>query len=557
MSLADGPQHTRKFANFQSQSDMKNVIKIIFLFLIVGLLATSCSKDEIDVEGLTNFAPGIVSISPSNNSKIVVGNFDVKVIVADGESSPLAEGSITLSDGQGNEIASATQSLSGTRDSIVLAGADFGAETLGAGAYALDISVTDTDGQSNNRSTTFEISLLPFAANYENIWLAGVFNGWDEEGTHPLELVADHTWEIRGVDLMGEPWKLKNTLNWSDIDWGDGDCDNIMESNAEGNANTDCGFSGEVVIRFNDETWEYEVSPLSTFETELSGLYLLGSFNNFNGNEYPFNLVDDNTWVLEEAPFEGGEKFKFAEMPNFMGKNYGDGDGDGLMEEFGENAMFMGDPGFYRITFNEKTLAYSMEFVRPLQALFLVGELPEHGNWDPAGAIPFQVTGDNIYQIYAPLEAGQGFKFLPTNESFEGDWECDPANPGSIIQDGSENCSVDETGFYRITVDLNAQTVEYTRTDWGVIGNATPTGWESDTDMAYDGAFSWSVTLDLTADFIKFRANDMWDINFGDDGSDGTLEASGADIEVPEAGNYDITMRLHPVDGYTYTLELN
>jgi len=301
------------------------------------------------------------------------------------------------------------------------------------------------------------------------------------------------------------------------------------------------------------------VRPLVTFETNLSGLYLLGSFNNFNGDEYPFSLVDDNTWVLEEARFEGGEKFKFAEMPNFMGKNYGDGDGDGVMEEFGENTMFMGDPGFYRITFNEKTLEYSMEFLRGLvpAELYLVGALDVHGAWGPDGAIPFNKVSDNAFEIFSPLEAGQGFKFLPTNSSFDDDWGIDPDNPGFIIQEGEENATVEESGFYLIRIDFADKSVTFTKTEWGVIGDATPTGWDGDTDMTKTGDFEFSVTLDLTANFIKFRANDMWNIDFGDNGADGTLERGGENIAVPEAGNYDVTMRLHPVDGYTYSLELN
>ena len=70
---------------------MKNFLKISSILVLAGLVAFSCTKDEIDVEALTDFAPGIVSITPANNSKIVVGNFDLKVIVADGESSPLSE----------------------------------------------------------------------------------------------------------------------------------------------------------------------------------------------------------------------------------------------------------------------------------------------------------------------------------------------------------------------------------------------------------------------------------------------------------------------------------
>ena len=114
---------------------MKNFIKIFSILAVAGLLVFSCTKDEIDVEALTDFAPGIVSISPANNSKIVVGNFDLQVIVADGASSPLSEISVQLTDEFGNTLVEATKGLSGTLDSIVVPGADFlvPADQLGAG----------------------------------------------------------------------------------------------------------------------------------------------------------------------------------------------------------------------------------------------------------------------------------------------------------------------------------------------------------------------------------------------------------------------------------------
>ena len=50
----------------------------------------------------------------------------------------------------------------------------------------------------------------------------------------PFELVGDYTWEIRDVDLLGDEWKIKNTPDWTDQDWGDSDCDGIMENTTGG-----------------------------------------------------------------------------------------------------------------------------------------------------------------------------------------------------------------------------------------------------------------------------------------------------------------------------------
>nr|HQU61298.1 hypothetical protein [Saprospiraceae bacterium] len=101
---------------------MKRTIKIFTLIIGLIALVLSCTKDEIDVAALTDFPPGIVSISPADNSKVVVGNFDIKVIFADGQSSPLSTATITFSDDFGNQLAAETKSLSGTRDSLVIPG---------------------------------------------------------------------------------------------------------------------------------------------------------------------------------------------------------------------------------------------------------------------------------------------------------------------------------------------------------------------------------------------------------------------------------------------------
>ncbi len=107
-----------------------------------------------------------------------------------------------------------------------------------------------------------------------------------------------------------------------------------------------------------------------------------------------------------------------------------------------------------------------------------------------------------------------------------------------------------------INSNVNALTISLTKTeDWGLIGSATPDGWNSDQNMFYNGQRKmWEITLDLVVGEFKFRANDAWDTNYGDNGGDGTLEAGGANIAVTEAGSY--TIRFDPV-ALTYTVVKN
>lgn len=125
---------------------------------------------------------------------------------------------------------------------------------------------------------------------------------------------------------------------------------------------------------------------------------------------------------------------------------------------------------------------------------------------------------------------------------------------GTLSATGN-NLSV-SAGTYAITVDVNALTITLTKTDdWGVIGSATADSWNSDQNMFYNGQRKvWEYTGNLVVGEIKFRANDGWDTNYGDNGANGTLEAGGSNIAITVAGNY--TIRFDPVK-LIYTLKKN
>lgn len=111
-------------------------------------------------------------------------------------------------------------------------------------------------------------------------------------------------------------------------------------------------------------------------------------------------------------------------------------------------------------------------------------------------------------------------------------------------------------GTYAIAVNVTALTIALTKTDdWGIIGSATVNGWNSDMDMFYNGQRKmWEITANFTVGEFKFRANDDWSLNYGDNGADGSLEAGGANIALSSAGNY--TIRFDPVK-LTYTVKKN
>ncbi len=177
--------------------------------------------------------------------------------------------------------------------------------------------------------------------------------------------------------------------------------------------------------------------------------------------------------------------------------------------------------------------------------------------WDPSNnnTVIFSVRSDLKYEgfIYFPDDNTE-FKYTdgPT-------WDVNYGDDGAdgTLENGSSNIIAPQAGLYRLSVNLNDLTHSFTRTIWGVLGDATPGGWDTDQDMSYDPATGiLSVTLNLTAGEIKFRANDAWDINFGDDGANGSVEYNGANIAITEAGNYTIELILS-VAKYRYRLTKN
>lgn len=497
---------------------------------------------------LTDFPPGILSITPSNNSKVVKGNFDVVVKFVDGTTSPLANAVIILKDPTGKELAKADKNLSGTADSVVIAGNTFSAANLPvAKGYSIEVTVTDVNQKSQTATVTFEISSLPYAANQDEMFLAGPFNSW---GATRMNLVADNTWEVQ-VTMDGGEWKLKNCADWCKDDWGDPDGDGVVELTTGGGPNSPSSPVGLVIFRWNDQTLRYTIAPAVTYKTNISGLYLLGTFNNYEGAAYRFNLVADNTWVLNEIQLKPTDKFKFSEGPFFMGKNWGDSDKDGKADAFGTSITFGDLPanrgeGFYKITFNDKTLAYTIEFTR-FPSIGIIGSATP-GGWD--SDTDLNDNGNGTFSALITLIDGEA-KFR-ANDSWDTNWGGSDFPKGLGTQNGP-NIPV-TAGTYKVT--FNPSTGEYNFEpgieSLGIIGSATPGGWDSDTDLQANGDGTYSIVLGLNAGEAKFRANNAWDDNWGANGfPSGTGTPGGANIPVT-AGLYLITF--NPATGaYSFT----
>ncbi|HDR88864.1 MAG TPA: SusF/SusE family outer membrane protein [Bacteroidetes bacterium] len=192
---------------------------------------------------------------------------------------------------------------------------------------------------------------------------------------------------------------------------------------------------------------------------------------------------------------------------------------------------------------------------------------PDWAEWDAANehTTIFSVKDDGKYEGYLYFNEAEVYHKFTMVPGWEEDYtigDPDPGGESGTLQIGSwggNNIKVvtGGAGVFLVKANLNDATYSHTKTHWGLIGSATPGEWDYDTDMTYDPIEDvWTLTVDLTAGEIKFRANDGWDINLGDTGPDGKLEYGGDNIAIAEAGNYTITLDLSNAI-YTYTVTKN
>lgn len=223
-------------------------------------------------------------------------------------------------------------------------------------------------------------------------------------------------------------------------------------------------------------------------------------------------------------------QWKFATQPNWNGPNYGDG-GAGKLDANGGNMT--STAGYYKLNAD----ATAMTYTAVKTAWGVIGDASPLG-WGDETALAYSPT-QRIWQGVLHLTAAS-IKFR-ANHDWGLNYGSDKAD--GTLGAGAANIPVSLESDYAITLDLshpNAYT--YTANRWGVIGDATPGGWGTDTNMTWDATNKvLKVTLNLTVGAIKFRANDDWAVNLG--GLNLSALTNGGDnIPIAVAGNYTLTL---------------
>lgn len=315
------------------------------------------------------------------------------------------------------------------------------------------------------------------------------------------------------------------------------------------------------------KTGNVEVKAIPVAPVIETDYYLVGSCNGWNLQNGDFKFQHSGKDVYDDPVFslvvpapvkEDGTRddlwFKIAPKSAFESNDWATvlgtaTDGDealtGSLIAKGEK-----DPGAIKMPATDAALFYKIELnlmdyvytVTPLAFEEFIYVPGNHQNWNPASAPALQsAASDGSYTGFSYLDGG--FKFTKArNWDAEYNWNDFKQYSEGFSADGT-NIAIGTPGFYYLEANIPAASLKATLTTWGLIGAATPGGWDRSTPMTYHPETEcWEITLDLKADEYKFRANNGWDINVGGDLDN--LTAGGDNLKIAEAGNYTIQLYL-------------
>lgn len=195
--------------------------------------------------------------------------------------------------------------------------------------------------------------------------------------------------------------------------------------------------------------------------------------------------------------------------------------------------------------------------------------------WDPANTSNlFSPEKNDKYRgfIYINDLTGENGQYKFTiNENWDVNKGDDGTNAGKLKLGGA-NINAPVIGTYYIKVDWVANTYSSVLANFGIIGDATPTGWDSDTNFVYNPVTKSFVINSIalsSSGVFKFRANDDWAMKFQPEKNDQTL-VSGKSVQtyfnaegtvtgdpgykVTESGNYKIELDVHNSVFYKLTI---
>lgn len=185
--------------------------------------------------------------------------------------------------------------------------------------------------------------------------------------------------------------------------------------------------------------------------------------------------------------------------------------------------------------------------------LYLVGGVQSYygkNNWNAGDGLKMRYIGDGttkVFEAYVKVGQNDGIKFIGQTTDFNPDnyGTSNGAQNGQLENSGSSgDVKIAETegdGLYYVQVDIDKLTYKYVKMNWGIIGDATPNGWDNETALNYnftDNVFE--LTTNLKSGELKFRSknsgnkiyNEDWKFNIGDSSPYTAYDSGGPNFKV-------------------------
>ena len=187
--------------------------------------------------------------------------------------------------------------------------------------------------------------------------------------------------------------------------------------------------------------------------------------------------------------------------------------------------------------------------------LHLPGDYQE---WDPATEVNviFSLLSNKKYEGFNYFGVDNAIFKFTDGPSWDVNWgdeepdgKLDPQGIGNDIPIGGA------AGVYFLNCNINTLTYTIEPATMSAYGGATDS---KDINFEYDAENNQlSVTTDLAAGSLQFRANAGEGLILGDNDANGKLQIDGANISVAEAGNYTIILNILNKAEYKYELIKN
>ena len=387
-----------------------------------------------------------------------------------------------------------------------------------------------TEGGDTLKSALLSMNITPYAGKleYKKLSVPGSHQNWDPANYAQALYAIGGGSVYEGYVYMAAGSEFKFADGSWDVNWGSPD-GATLEANG---GNIVAPETGCYYIKVDIENLTY------TMELRNWGIVgdAVGSWDNDVMMEYDAT----NNIYRATVDFVDG-KFKFRANKSWsvnLGVDVNGEEGDLIADGADIQAL----PGQYTVTLSfvdgyQVYKLYAGSDIVEFPILSLPGSMNE---WDPATKknILASLKDDGKYEGYIYLTADAQFKIA------DGSWDVNwgSSDTKTLVEGGDNIVPTDGEGCYFIKADPDALTMSMEKRTWSIIGDAVG-GW----DTANDVILTWNAekgvleaTVEMSAGGWKFRANQEWTVNLGDNGNDG-LAQDGGNFNIDEAGTYYIT----------------